>query len=427
MPLLLALLLVFCAPAAARGDTGALDPLLRVRALQLAGRSRVIVEFKDAPDIRAITGLGGVAGRQVGRGRAADVDNQALALLAADPRVARVVHDRPAFATLERTGTSVGLATARERFNLTGAGIGVAIIDSGIAAWHDDLGLDARGRTDARLAHFRDFTQPSHPRVWSSDAASDEFGHGTHVAGIVAGSGYDSDGQRRGIAPGAHLIALKVLDGDGLGYISDVIAAIDYAVAVRHRFNIRVINLSVASGVFESYESDPLTQAARRAVDAGIVVVTSAGNFGLDAGDQPQFGGITSPGNAPWVITVGGASHNGTDGRADDGVARFSSRGPTRIDHLMKPDVVAYGVGIESLSDRASTLAGLHADFLLDGTRPVGYKPYLSLTGTSMAAPVVAGTVALMLEAKPSLTPNAVKAILQYTAEDRAEGPAAEG
>ena len=103
-----------------------------------------------------------------------------------------------------------------------------------------------------------------------------------------------------------------MLDGDGNGYISNVIAAIDYAIANRARFNIRVVNLSVAAGVYESYNTDPLTLAARRAVEAGIVVVTAAGNFGRNAKGQAQNGGVDAPGNAPWVLTVGATSHNGT-------------------------------------------------------------------------------------------------------------------
>ena len=175
----------------------------------------------------------------------------------------------------------------------------------------------------------------------------------------------------------------------------------------------------MASGVFESYETDPLTQAARRAVEAGIVVIAAAGNIGTDGQGELQYGGITSPGNAPWVLTVGAASHEGTAARGNDTLALFSSRGPTWIDFAAKPDLVAPGVGIESLADPHSTLYASYSDYLLDGTRSTPYKPYLSLTGTSMAAPVVAGTVALMLEANPRLTPNAVKAILQYTAEVR--------
>ena len=198
--------------------------------------------------------------------------------------------------------------------------------------------------------------------------------------------------------------------------------------ANKDAFNIRVINLSVASGVFESYKNDPLTLAARRAVDAGIVVIASAGNLGVNESGDVQYGGVTSPGNAPWVLTVGAASHQGTARRSDDTVGDFSSRGPTWIDFAAKPDLVAPGVGIESTADPYSTLYASHSAYLLDGTHDVRYKPYLSLSGTSMAAPVVAGIVTLMLEANPELTPNAVKAILQYTAQALAgESPLAQG
>ena len=206
-----------------------------------------------------------------------------------------------------------------------------------------------------------------------------------------------------------------------------MIAAIDYAISVKSTYNIRVINLSVASGVFESYWHDPLTLAAQRAVDAGIVVVASAGNLGQNTQGRAQTGGITSPGNAPWVLTVGASSHRARSQRSDDTIANFSSRGPTWIDFAAKPDLVAPGVGIESLSDPHSTLYATLPSMPYPARRQldsVGYKPYLSLSGTSMAAPVVAGTVALMLEANPKLTPNAVKAILQYTARAAQRAPA---
>ena len=420
-----AVALLVLAPAQALAQTaGKFDRVAGARARELTGRSRVIVQFHGDPDVRAITGSGGVAGRRLAgvRAQVAEINNTALSTVARDPRVRRIVIDRPAFGTLERTGAAIGAAVVRRELGLTGRGVGVAVVDSGITSWHEDLYL-TRTRTprlSERVVYFKDFTAEPNRRMWRSESPADAYGHGTHVSGIIAGNGFNSNGARMGIAPGANLIGLKVLDGDGHGYVSDVIAAIDHAIAIKDTYNIRIINVSVAAGVFESYDTDPLTQAARRAVDAGIVVVAAAGNLGIDEHGNPQRGGITSPGNAPWVLTVGAASHEGTPARRDDTIGRFSSRGPTRLDHAAKPDLVAPGVGIESLVDAHSAFYSTYSDFLLDGVRTSGHKPYLSLSGTSMSAPVVAGTIALMLEINPDLTPNAVKAILQYTAEERA-------
>jgi serine protease AprX len=404
-------------PLSAQAGTSSskLDDVLKLRTGDLRGRSRVIVEYVDVEDVRAITQQNGHAIRHLAGAHAhvADVDNKSLDALAADPRVAHVMVDRPAFTTMFRTGRTTGATIAREVFGVTGKGIGVALIDSGITGWHDDLYLGPDGAN--HIAYFKDFTRPDGDPLAS--VPSDDYGHGTHVAGIIAGSGYDSGGARMGMAPDAHLIGLKVLDADGQGYISDVIAAFDLAIQIKDIYNIRVINLSVASGVFESYNRDPLTLAAKRATDAGIVVVAAAGNLGLNDDGQVQYGGITAPGNAPWVLTVGASNHQGTAKRSDDTIADFSSRGPTWIDFAAKPDIVAPGVGIESTAAYGSTLATTYADYLVGTPNANGLKPYLSLSGTSMSAPVVAGAVALLLEAHPSLTPNAVKAILQYTAQ----------
>jgi serine protease AprX len=152
------------------------------------------------------------------------------------------------------------------------------------------------------------------------------------------------------------------------------------------------------------------------------VVVTAAGNFGqktVGTTKTTQYGAITAPGNAPWVLTVGAYSTEGTLSRWDDKVAPYSSRGPTMIDHMAKPDVLAPGTGIVSLSDPASEFYVTKSAYLVKGSRSLTDRPYLSLSGTSMASPVVAGTVALMLQANPALKPNLVKAILQYTAQTR--------
>ena len=404
-----ALLIALAAPAAnAQPAVPRLDAALAARAGSGQGVSRVIIRTVDGRRvealIRSLRGTPGASLPLVGA-QVATIPDRQLTTLAASPLVRGVSLDRPVSGTIERTAAAVGAEFARGHFGVDGTGVGVAIIDSGVTTWHDDLGAD-------RVVHFADF-------IGEQPVPYDDYGHGTHVAGIIAGSGYDSGGARRGVAPGARLVVLKALDGAGEGYISSVIAALDYAIAHQAKFNIRVINLSVASGVFESFTTDPLALAAKRAVDAGIVVVTAAGNFGRGPKGQRLHGGITSPGNAPWVLTVGAGNHNGTTRRADDTVAPFSSRGPTHIDRAMKPDLVAPGVGIESLADSGSALYRAHPAARLWGTVDTATPPYLSMSGTSMAAPVVTGAVALMLEANPRLTPNLVKAILQYTAEDR--------
>jgi serine protease AprX len=396
------------ATAASHAGDGKLDSELRLRAQAPRGRSRVIIRLKAGVSSEsAIRALRGVLGRRLTgvRGQVADVPDAALAAIASLPGVDGVSLDRQVRGTLERTGATIGSSWVRNTLGYDGTGVGVAILDSGVVGWHDDLGND-------RVVHFTDF-------VNFQTAAYDDYGHGTHVAGIIAGSGDDSNGARRGIAPGASLVVLKVLDGAGQGYISNVIAAIDYAIANKDRFNIRVMNLSVAAGVYESYTSDPLTLAAKRAVDAGIVVVSAAGNLGRNRFGQTQYGGVGAPGNAPWVLTVGASSHMGTTDRSDDTVAGFSSRGPTALDYLAKPDVVAPGVGMESLTDAGTLLYQTKPTARLWGTVSTATEPYLSLSGTSMASPVVAGTVALMVQANPALTPNLVKAILEYTAESK--------
>ena len=379
-----------------------------------SGESDVIVVFNNDSDGSArIQAAGGTSGRRLGiiKARAGRMPNALLKRLADDPKVKRVHRDRETEAQIARAAATVGAKNVHAQYGYTGAGIGVAVIDSGITPSHPDLSV-ALGQGQ-RVTAFVDF-------VNGRTVKYDDWGHGTHVAGIIAGNGYDSSGAREAIAPKANIISLKALDGEGKGRISYIIAALDWAVANKAKYNIRVINMSLGAGVFESYHTDPLTLAAKRAVDNGIVVVAAAGNMGKGVNGQTQYGAITAPGNAPWVLTVGASSTMGTTDRRDDTMAAYSSRGPTMIDFLSKPDLVAPGSGIVSLSTPNSLFYTTKAAFLQPGKRAglnLGYLPYLTLSGTSMAAPVVSGTVALMLQANPTLTPNMVKAILQYTAQ----------
>jgi serine protease AprX len=190
-----------------------------------------------------------------------------------------------------------------------------------------------------------------------------------------------------------------------------VIAAVDRAIELKSTFGVRIINLSLGRPVFESSEQDPLCRAVEAAWKAGIVVVASAGNAGRDDGGRTQgYGTITSPGNDPYVITVGAMKTMGTYGREDDQVASYSSKGPTAVDHIVKPDIVAPGNRV--VSDRGEAGDYLYTTY----PQNIVSRNYFVLSGTSMAAPVVSGAAALLLEQNGDLTPDQVKARLMKTA-----------
>jgi serine protease AprX len=214
------------------------------------------------------------------------------------------------------------------------------------------------------------------------------------------------------MAPGASLLNLKVLGADGSGDSADVIEAIDWAIAHRSAYNIRILNLSLGHPVFESYLDDPLCQAAQRAADAGILVVAAAGNFGKTDDGRPVVGGIIVPGNTPSVLTVGAVNTRATARRSDDVMATYSSRGPTAVDGLLKPELVAPGNKIVAASAVGGYLARTYPERVVAGQ---GNGSYIELSGTSMSAAVVSGAAALLLEARPGLTPAQVKVALQLT------------
>ena len=264
----------------------------------------------------------------------------------------------------------------------------IAIVDSGIDSGRADFG----GRViDEVNLSTREGNQPG-----------DGYGHGTAVASVAAGEveGYV------GAAPDARLVAVEALDDDGVAYLSDVIAAADWIYLNRERLNIRVANFSLHGTTVASLASDPLDRAVERLWLSGVVVVAAAGNYAVDG--EESFVPF-APGNDPFVLTVGATDTRGSFTHRDDVAAPWSAWGYTR-DGFAKPELGAPGRYIA---------AAVSADTTLSRTRPerIVEPGYLQLSGTSLAAPVVAGTAANLLAAHPEWTPDQVKGALMLTAE----------
>src|SRR5689334_285297 len=200
---------------------------------------------------------------------------------------------------------------------LDGSGIGIAILDSGIFGGHTSF-LDTQTGL-SRIVVNQDFT--------GEGRTDDPYGHGTHVAAAAAGNGMISRGEYIGIAPRAKLLNLRVLNSRGIGSVSSVLAAINWLLQSGANYNVRVANLSLGMPAVTSYKFDPLCLAVRKLVDRGIVVTAAAGNNGKNSAGQKVYGQVHAPGNEPSVITVGAVDTHGTDMRADDSIASYSSRG----------------------------------------------------------------------------------------------------
>ena len=415
------------------------------------GSRRVIIRTKPGAKLevrKKVQARGGgiVADHRLVDAVTANVRAEDVAALAASPDVESISIDAPVSASggsrKGRTSTSTSSSPGDDEVQYSisvlkqslglgnwfpGSSVTVALIDSGLAPLADFQG---------RIAGFHDFTNG---RNGEAVAAYDDFGHGTHVAGLIGSSGASSSNKYAGVAPGVKFLALKVLDKKGSGHTSNVIKALEFVVANKARHNIRVVNLSLGHPVYESAATDPLVQAVEAAVRAGLVVVTAAGNCGINpATGLPGYGGIASPGNAPSAITVGAGNTKGTLSRADDRVAGYSSRGPSWYDGLAKPDILAPGQAMISNEVDGSTLAIQYPELITQ----VSSSKFLKLNGSSMATGVVSGLAAIMIEANqwgaymrwsalqetlrknerfdyvapPALTSNAIKAMLQYSA-----------
>ena len=358
-----------------------------------------------------------------------------LEALAKEPGVKYVSLDRPVIARGAPPAPVASIATDGEftaepinapwawNQGYTGLGIGVAVIDSGITP-SADFALAGAGKLVSRIVYSQNFSTTG-----AFNDANDHFGHGTHVAGLIGGNGSKSTGPNNyrtftGIAPNVNLINLRVLDETGMGSDSQTIAAIETAIQLKSTYNIRIINLSLGRPIWESYALDPLCQEVEKAWKAGIVVVVAAGNNGRNlALNAEGYGTIEAPGNDPYVLTVGAVRTDGTATTLDDAMASYSSKGPTFIDQVAKPDIVAPGNLVTSVLMQNSALQAAYPAFYTPlsfyqskGPLTKASTDYMPLSGTSMATGVTSGAVALLLTTQPNLTPDGVKAFLMRDA-----------
>jgi subtilisin family serine protease len=354
--------------------------------------------------------------------RVVEMPAAAVEALAAREDIAYVSADREMQA-LGHLSLTTGADAARLLDTTTSTSnngfVNIAVLDSGVDVWHKSF-YNAAGSASRVSGNY----------IFTNEAATgrlDDFGHGTHVASAAAGGALVAGGAYKGAASDGQVFNIKVLDSQGRGSVSKLLAAMDWVISNRITYNIRVVNLSLGMPAVDSYKNDPVCKAVRRMVDLGIVVVVAAGNDGRDAQGRKVYGAIHSPGIEPSAITVGATNTFGTDARADDAVTTYSSRGPTRgawtdgagqvhHDNLLKPDLVAPGnKGIWAAAADNNILLShpeLNANVSADKTRKM-----MTMNGTSMAAPLVAGAASLLLRHNPRLTPNLVKAILMYTAQ----------
>ncbi|MBQ7501976.1 S8 family peptidase [bacterium] len=273
------------------------------------------------------------------------------------------------------------------KMGFTGKGQTIAVIDSGIAP-HPDLKDKIVGWVDMQSGALE---------------PTDTYGHGTHVAGVAAGTGIKSAGVHKGVAPDANLVGVRI------GSVSEAIKGIQWCIEHKDQYNIGVINMSLGDLAVRSYKDDPWAQAAQKAMEAGLVVCVAAGN------DGPSEMNISTPGIHPDAITVGALDDKGTIDRSDDAVAEFSSRGPTNIDGVIKPDLLAPGVNIYGpLAPYAS---------IDDDTMAHDGSDYVAMSGTSMATPMVAGLAACIRQANPNLSQAEIKSIIVQSCDKYLDEP----
>src|SRR3954462_2657137 len=367
---------------------------------------RTVVVVKDAIGDQRPEGLVRSGGGRVVRsldvidGFIATVPQSSIAILGKAPGVLSATPDQR-LSLQAQYGQDSGVASAVYtdvvRANKTwsaghsGAGVTVAVVDTGI---------DTSGDLAGQVVRSVDFT--------SEADGVDRYGHGTFVAGLIAGTGAPSAGDIQGVAPGAKLVSLKISGADGATDVTLVLEALEWLKDFASAYNIRVVNLSLGFATQQPYGVDPLDFAVERLWNAGITIVTAAGNGGNAAGT------ILAPGNDPFVVTVGSSNDRTTVNNYDDKLATFSASGPT-VDGVAKPDLLAPGRSLVSSRAPGSTVDQANPSSAIGDVYGKG-------SGTSFSTGIVSGAAALLLSKSPLLTPNQVKQRLVASARSMPGG-----
>lgn len=410
-----ALVVALCGAFSPRNARAAapLDQALRERIAAAAPTDlvEVVVNFEAAPDAAVVNqllalGLEVTPFQRLPMAGAIGLPAQ-IEALATLPGVKSVYLNRRLELFLRESVSVIGADVAAQKYGYSGNGVGVAIVDTGVDATRPDLAYGSVTKQNVKLLGLQaaagQYVAPNAPvyALENQQNTDTTSGHGTHVAGIVAASGAASNGYYRGVAPGADIIGL------GTGELIDIytaLAAFEYVLENQQRYNIKVVNCSWGDIVPGFDENDPVNVATKELYNAGIVVVFSSGNSGANTNSLNTYS------VAPWVIGVAAGEKDGKN------VSFFSSRGIPG-DDFYHPTITAPGSAI--VSTRAVSgfyVNGGSAASDLLYVKPDYITGYTAASGTSMAAPHVAGAVALMYEARPTLTPELVKRFLEITA-----------
>ncbi|MBK6724932.1 MAG: S8 family serine peptidase [Acidobacteria bacterium] len=385
-----------------RGDNVSPD-LREMMANDPSGNTRVdtIIQAKDADSavLRSLlaSGQASVSDR-IGNSDTLVVNLplSAVSALSTSGTINYVSPDRPTTITghvEDTTGAALMRSqpalNGRSSYTLDGDGIGIAVVDSGIYTSHKGFKENGNSDDNSRIVANVNFTNSN-----LSDTA-DLYGHGSHVAGLAAGNSNANSGNYRGVAKKANVISVKVLNNEGVGNTSWLLNGLQWIINNRAAYNIRVVNLSLGTTAVDTYTNDPICVKVKQLAEAGVVVIAAAGNLGKNSLGQKMYGQIHSPGNSPYAITVGASNSLGTAARNDDGMASYSSQGPTRsyyrtstgtavYDNLIKPDIVAPGNRLVSYKAANNRMSINNPALNLDSTN--GSDSMMYMSGTSMSA-----------------------------------------